>query len=158
MINKTCYCGTEFNTYPSKIKIGKGKYCSKDCSMKVTNKKLITNGIASRFKERDMPHNFKGYRYVMSRKGGSCYRLLYMPEHPDATSSGHIREHRYTMEKKLGRRLMSHEIVHHIDGETLNNVVSNLQVMNKKDHDRMNTPLNIHRRWVEREIPVRSLI
>lgn len=25
------YCGKEFKTYPSRVKIGKGKYCSKEC-------------------------------------------------------------------------------------------------------------------------------
>lgn len=42
MIVKNCFlCGKEFYTYPSKVKIGRGKYCSKECSNKVT---LIKNG------------------------------------------------------------------------------------------------------------------
>ena len=33
MITRSCaICGKEFNTYPSKLKIGRGKYCSKECS------------------------------------------------------------------------------------------------------------------------------
>lgn len=33
MIKKNCIiCGNEFNTYPSKVKIGRGKYCSKICA------------------------------------------------------------------------------------------------------------------------------
>ncbi len=37
-----------------------------------------------------------------------------------------VRYHRYLMEKKLGRKLKSSEIVHHIDGDKLNNDINNL--------------------------------
>ena len=46
---KKCYCGREFITYPSKIKLGRGKYCSKECCLKVTNKVLEKNGKKTRF-------------------------------------------------------------------------------------------------------------
>ena len=37
MIERECLvCGTVFSTYPSKIKLGRGKYCSKACSDSVT--------------------------------------------------------------------------------------------------------------------------
>jgi len=32
----------------------------------------------------------------------------------------------------------------------LNNNRNNLELLSKKDHDRMNVNLNIHRRWFER--------
>lgn len=38
------------------------------------------------------------------------------------------------------------------NSDTLNNDISNLQIMDKKEHDRMNTRLNIHRRWYERGV------
>lgn len=37
-------------------------------------------------------------------------------------------EHRYVMEQMLGRRLLSSEQVHHIDGDKLNNAPENLQL------------------------------
>jgi hypothetical protein len=70
-----------------------------------------------------------------------------MPDHPNATKSGHVREHRLVMEKELGRYLRKDELVDHINMGTLDNRPENLRVMLKVEHDRMNTPLNIHRRW-----------
>ena len=37
MILKCLKCLKEFKTYPSKIKLGRGKYCSKKCSNIVSN-------------------------------------------------------------------------------------------------------------------------
>jgi hypothetical protein len=42
------------------------------------------------------------------------------------------------MEKHLKRKLISNEIVHHIDGDRLNNCIENLQLFNNKnDHMRL---------------------
>ena len=41
---------------------------------------------------------------------------------------------RYVMEQVLGRPLDKNEIVHHIDGNKLNNDPSNLQIMTKAEH------------------------
>lgn len=43
-------------------------------------------------------------------------------------------EHRIVMEKYLGRELNSNEIVHHIDGDKLNNDVSNLVLTTRSEH------------------------
>lgn len=42
--------------------------------------------------------------------------------------------HRALMEEALGRRLGRDEIVHHIDGNRLNNALENLVVMSAKEH------------------------
>jgi len=85
--------------------------------------------------------------FTKSRKKSPTYKLIYNPDHPYTTKMGYVREHRLAMEKHLGRYLKKNEIVHHIDGNGLNNILSNLELMLKKDHDRMNTELNIHKRW-----------
>jgi hypothetical protein len=45
-----------------------------------------------------------------------------------------IAEHRAIMEDQLGRPLGAHEVVHHIDGDPLNNHQDNLTVMTRAEH------------------------
>ena len=149
LIKQCLQCTKDFRTYPSKILLGRGKYCSKVCAdISFKGKRFSPD---TEWKKGTMPKNFKGYRFTKPRPGGHTYKLIYKPEHPNATKSGHVREHRLVMEKELGRYLRKDEIVDHIDRfDTLNNDPSNLRVMLKTEHDRMNVKLNVHRRWVER--------
>jgi trehalose/maltose hydrolase-like predicted phosphorylase len=48
-----------------------------------------------------------------------------------------IKLHRYLMEIKLGRKLLSSEIVHHIDFNKFNNDINNLLLTNKSEHNRI---------------------
>jgi len=50
------------------------------------------------------------------------------------TPEGFKRKHIYVMEQKLGRKLMQGEVVHHVDGNKLNNRIENLSVMSSSDH------------------------
>lgn len=58
--------------------------------------------------------NKGGYKKIRVREEGKKVRW--------------ILEHRYVMEKQLGRPLTSDESVHHKDGDRLNNVISNLEL------------------------------
>lgn len=47
--------------------------------------------------------------------------------------------HRRLMEEHIGRKLKPNEVVHHIDGNKLNNDLSNLKLMTRREH------IEIHR-------------
>ena len=56
------------------------------------------------------------------------YRHLYAPDHPMATKQGYVAEHRLVMAEALGRPLSRREVVHHRDGDPLNNDLQNLML------------------------------
>lgn len=72
-------------------------------------------------------------------KGGKIKRGKYWAvktyDHPSAPSDGYIREHRLIMEKYIGRYLLKEEVIHHINGNTLDNRIENLQLFSSdKEH------------------------
>lgn len=66
------------------------------------------------------------------------YRMLYLPFHNSSYTTGNwkgwIYEHRKIAEDVLQRPLTKNEIVHHIDGNKLNNDRTNIQVMSRSEH------------------------
>jgi hypothetical protein len=62
------------------------------------------------------------------------YIFVKVRNHPFANYGGYVREHRLIMEKALNRLLRPWEIVHHKDGNTINNVFSNLELSEDSPH------------------------
>lgn len=59
------------------------------------------------------------------------YRIVYLPGHPMANSSGAIAEHRLVMAEHIGRNLLPNENVHHVNGDRLDNRIENLELWSK---------------------------
>lgn len=67
----------------------------------------------------------------------SNYWYLYKPEHPKAIKGGlYIAEHRFILEKKIGRVLEDYEVAHHINGNTSDNKPENLELLTISEHNK----------------------
>ncbi|MFZ5559368.1 MAG: HNH endonuclease [Patescibacteria group bacterium] len=74
-----------------------------------------------------------------SWKGGffirNGYKFIKTDNHPTRSHNGYVPEHILVMEQNLNRILNSQEVVHHKDGNKLNNILSNLKLFNsEKEH------------------------
>lgn len=88
-----------------------------------------------KFKENNP--NWKGGRIINPRG----YSMIRVPDHPKQ-NNGYVFEHRLIMEKHLGRYLESNEIIHHVDGNIINNKLENLEVMSQSEHMKLHNNLN----------------
>jgi hypothetical protein len=76
-------------------------------------------------------HNWKGGTYLHD----DGYVMEYAPHHPDAAKyKGYVLQHRLVMERKLGRRLRSDEIVHHKNEIKTDNDPNNLELTDRSEH------------------------
>ena len=108
MIRICKQCKKEFHLPGWRDRPGRGIYCSRKCfalSQRGSNSPRWTDGFV----------RSDGYK---------CLSLNGKP----------YLEHRYFVEQHLGRKLTQEEVVHHTDGNRLNNVLSNLQLMTKSTH------------------------
>ena len=138
-------CGKPFkrNVSPSMIKLGKGKVCSKKCKNEL-------NGLQKRTGEyRHCERCGKKFwvRPSEDRRGyirKYCSNYCYAPTKRGKAISidgyyviNRIKVHRLIMEKHIGRKLLSTEIVHHINQNKLDNRFSNLLIVSRSEHNRI---------------------
>ena len=90
---------------------------------------------AARLRSQKWRDSISGPRkpFVVSRG----YAYVRRPEHPAAGKRGYVRRTLLIAEGMLGRALVSDEIVHHRDGDTLHDAPENLEVMTRGDHRRL---------------------
>jgi hypothetical protein len=90
--------------------------CACGCSAPINDKSTYKRG-----------HNRRG-------KGrgwiGSGYRFI-------SVNGRAIAEHRHVVQMREGRGLARHEVVHHVDGDPLNNDPANLVVLTRSEHNRL---------------------
>jgi len=137
MIKHCALCGKEFITYPSKIALGRGKYCSKQCADKftlfkpgvhVSPKTELRKGMKLPMSWRIKMRGRKPWNYNGGRMRNQGYILVKCAEHPEADRHGYVREHRLVMEKHIGRLLTGKEVVHHKNGKRNDNRIENLEL------------------------------
>lgn len=67
------------------------------------------------------------------------YVAIWMPNYAGSRKNGYILEHRYVMEKHLGRLLRPKEVVHHLNEIKTDNRIENLELTDisahVKEHD-----------------------
>lgn len=101
-------CGREIYVKPSEFK--HTKTCSMSC-----RKEYLKSSHGNRW------------------KGGHVSALGYVRVW-DNQKNGLVFAHRKEMEKHLGRKLRKNEVVHHKDGDKLNNKIENLELMDRSIH------------------------
>lgn len=147
LLSKNCIvCGKEFfQPYSHSVKaFAKRKFCSIPCRNTAWIGPTHPN-----WKNGTTPHH--------------GYRKIYKPEHPFSHQK-YILEHRFVIENHLrisqpnhpafvtisGEKYISPEwVVHHKDSNRLNNIISNLEVLTKSEHDRLGKPCKMTGRTIK---------
>jgi len=90
--------------------------------------------------------HWKGGVAIVSPSRGVRYRLIHRPDHPFARKTGYVAEHRLVAEAALGRFLRRNELVHHKNGNTLDNRPDNLLITTRAGHASIHEPENNRRK------------
>lgn len=124
-------CKKEFKISKYEYKRGQGIYCSRECSG------IGRTGL-HKYNCLSKHGNWKGGILISS----NGYRLIKMNGHHLANHSGYVLEHRLIAEKIIGRKLMKHEQIHHVNGNRLDNRPENILVLTINEHSKLHNILH----------------
>lgn len=144
----TKFCEWCNKSYCSRYK--NTRFCSKSCASKNTRKKINENPVPQHIRDK-ISKSLTGRKLspetiakMILSKTGEKHWAWREPGHTfihEATGYRKIKhncewvyEHRLVLEKKLGRKLNSHEITHHLDENKLNNSPDNLIIVSRAEH------------------------
>jgi hypothetical protein len=88
-------------------------------------------------------------------KDGECFSngriFIYSPEHPFCYKNRYVRRSHLVWELNSGVRVQPGEVIHHIDGNPMNDEPENLQwIKNQSDHARLEHKIREGRRITDR--------
>lgn len=144
------YCGKEICNELNNSRTRKLHFCNRACYAEY--QKILVGELNPNYGNRG-PKNPLNKPSRISTTG---YNEIHSEDHPFKTCEKKVKEHRLVAEKYLltednsievdGVRYLSRGfVVHHIDGNKLNNDVNNLMVMTNSEHLKLH-----HRQWAER--------
>lgn len=121
--------GNRSNNNINNLKLeNKYEICTiENCDTRIHAKNLCIKHYG-RFLKYGDPLQIKGREKGTGSISAQGYKLLWLPNHPNANASGRILEHRLIMSNYLGRPLLDTEYVHHKNGNRLDNRIDNLEL------------------------------
>ena len=128
-------CGKEFVAYGDNPRY----FCSIKCRQEKTRLKASCNHCGAELFKFTVCLSREQKNFFCNSDCWNAYRRA-LPAKPNKSSSGYaikniggklVKEHRRVMEEHLGRKLYSHETVHHKNGVRDDNRVDNLELWSK---------------------------